>query len=98
MGGAILEHLSAIIRDDIVMWAFSVGNYKEWFKQNDTPIGQYCIQLPEAGGGTRCDMAELCEQRTQTQESRTTAILNNQFEPTLEQRNMIKMIREARGL
>eukprot|EP00959_Pyramimonas_sp_CCMP1952_P173597 3627627-Pyramimonas_sp.AAC.1 len=63
MGGA------TIIRDDIMMWAFSFGNYKEWFKQNDAPVGQDCIQLPEAGGDTRCDMAELREQRTQTQES-----------------------------
>eukprot|EP00959_Pyramimonas_sp_CCMP1952_P092601 1937992-Pyramimonas_sp.AAC.1 len=59
MGGATLEHLPTIIRDDIMMWAFSLGNHKEWFKQNDTPIGQYGIQLPEAGGDTRCDMAEL---------------------------------------
>eukprot|EP00959_Pyramimonas_sp_CCMP1952_P026362 553523-Pyramimonas_sp.AAC.1 len=81
-----------------MVWAVSFGNYKEWFKQNDAPIGQYGIQVPEAGGDTRCDMAELREQRTQTQESRTTAILNNQCESTLEQRNMIKMIREARGL
>eukprot|EP00959_Pyramimonas_sp_CCMP1952_P153188 3204476-Pyramimonas_sp.AAC.1 len=69
MGGATLEHLSTIFRDDIMMWVFSLGNYKEWFKQNDTPIGQYCILLPEAGGDTRFDMAQLREQRTQTQES-----------------------------
>eukprot|EP00959_Pyramimonas_sp_CCMP1952_P436809 9146151-Pyramimonas_sp.AAC.1 len=28
MGGATLEHLSTITRDDIMMWAFSFGNYK----------------------------------------------------------------------
>eukprot|EP00959_Pyramimonas_sp_CCMP1952_P418095 8759516-Pyramimonas_sp.AAC.1 len=59
MGGAPLEHLSTIIRDDIMMWAFSLGNYKQLFKQNDAPIGQYCIKLPEAGGDTRYGMAEL---------------------------------------
>eukprot|EP00959_Pyramimonas_sp_CCMP1952_P380315 7967575-Pyramimonas_sp.AAC.1 len=42
-------------------------------------------------------MAQLREQRTQTQESRITAILANQFESTLEQRNMITMISNARG-
>eukprot|EP00959_Pyramimonas_sp_CCMP1952_P306195 6408082-Pyramimonas_sp.AAC.1 len=79
MGGATLEHLSAIIRDDIMMWVFSFGNYKEWFKQNDTPIGQDCILLPEVGGDTRCDMAHLRGQRTQAQEDRIKAILANQF-------------------
>eukprot|EP00959_Pyramimonas_sp_CCMP1952_P020615 435091-Pyramimonas_sp.AAC.1 len=59
IGGATLEHLSTAIRDYIMMWAFSFGNYKEWFKQNDTAIGQDCIILPEAGGDTRCDMAQL---------------------------------------
>eukprot|EP00959_Pyramimonas_sp_CCMP1952_P378505 7929029-Pyramimonas_sp.AAC.1 len=62
MGGATLEHLSTIIRDDIMMWAFLFGNYKEWFKQNDTPIGQDCIQWPEAGGDTRYGMEELRNQ------------------------------------
>eukprot|EP00959_Pyramimonas_sp_CCMP1952_P107692 2251779-Pyramimonas_sp.AAC.1 len=40
MGGATLEHLSIFISDDIMARAFSHGNVKEWFKQNDTPIGQ----------------------------------------------------------
>eukprot|EP00959_Pyramimonas_sp_CCMP1952_P419668 8790423-Pyramimonas_sp.AAC.1 len=43
-------------------------------------------------------MAQLRDQRTQTQESRITAILANQFESTLVQRNMITMVRNARGL
>eukprot|EP00959_Pyramimonas_sp_CCMP1952_P237756 4968114-Pyramimonas_sp.AAC.1 len=43
-------------------------------------------------------MAQLREQRTQTQESRITAILNHQLESTLEQRNMANMIRDARAL
>eukprot|EP00959_Pyramimonas_sp_CCMP1952_P349444 7322060-Pyramimonas_sp.AAC.1 len=53
MGGATLEQLSTMIRDDIMMWAFCFGKYKEWFRQNDAPIGQDCVQLPEAGGDTR---------------------------------------------
>eukprot|EP00959_Pyramimonas_sp_CCMP1952_P032215 676137-Pyramimonas_sp.AAC.1 len=43
-------------------------------------------------------MAQLREQRTQTQENRIAAILANQFGSTLEQRNVILMIRKARGL
>eukprot|EP00959_Pyramimonas_sp_CCMP1952_P012688 268336-Pyramimonas_sp.AAC.1 len=43
-------------------------------------------------------MEELRKQRFETQETRATAILNNQYECTLEQRNMIRMIREARCL
>eukprot|EP00959_Pyramimonas_sp_CCMP1952_P152928 3199288-Pyramimonas_sp.AAC.1 len=41
-------------------------------------------------------MAQLREQRTQAQENRITAILANQLESTLEQRNVIFMIRKAR--
>eukprot|EP00959_Pyramimonas_sp_CCMP1952_P448897 9399728-Pyramimonas_sp.AAC.1 len=66
-----------MIRDDIMMWAFSFGNYREWFRQNDTPIGQDCVRLPEADGDTRYGMEELRNQRFETQETRTTAILNN---------------------
>eukprot|EP00959_Pyramimonas_sp_CCMP1952_P156486 3272782-Pyramimonas_sp.AAC.1 len=98
MGGAALEHLSTFIHDDIMMWAFSLGNYKEWFKRNDTPIGQDCIRLPEAGGDTRCDMAQLREQPAKAQDNRIAAILESQFESTLEQRNMIIMIHKARAL
>eukprot|EP00959_Pyramimonas_sp_CCMP1952_P126197 2639035-Pyramimonas_sp.AAC.1 len=43
-------------------------------------------------------MAQLREQRTQTQENHITAIPANQFESTPEQRNMTHMIRKARGL
>eukprot|EP00959_Pyramimonas_sp_CCMP1952_P117083 2447449-Pyramimonas_sp.AAC.1 len=53
IGGAALEHLSTVLRGDIMMWAFSFCNYKERFKQNDAAIGQDCILLPEAGGDTR---------------------------------------------
>eukprot|EP00959_Pyramimonas_sp_CCMP1952_P380910 7980746-Pyramimonas_sp.AAC.1 len=60
-----------------MMWAFSFGNYKERFKQNDAAIGQDCIILPGAGGDTRCDMAQLREQRMQAQENRIAAILAN---------------------
>eukprot|EP00959_Pyramimonas_sp_CCMP1952_P107702 2251949-Pyramimonas_sp.AAC.1 len=81
-----------------MMWAFSFGNYKEWFKQNDTATGQDCILLPGAGGDARCDMAQLREERTQTQQNRITAIFANQFGSTLEQRNMTHMLRKARGL
>eukprot|EP00959_Pyramimonas_sp_CCMP1952_P270497 5655041-Pyramimonas_sp.AAC.1 len=64
MGGATLEHLSTIIRDDIMMWAFSFGNYSEWFRQNDTPMGQDCVRLPEAGyDDIRYGMEELRKQR-----------------------------------
>eukprot|EP00959_Pyramimonas_sp_CCMP1952_P449133 9404521-Pyramimonas_sp.AAC.1 len=59
MGGATFEHLSVFIRDDIMMWAFSYESYTEFFKQNDIPIGQDLIILPEANGDTRCDMATL---------------------------------------
>eukprot|EP00959_Pyramimonas_sp_CCMP1952_P176661 3692448-Pyramimonas_sp.AAC.1 len=38
LGGATLEHLSVFIRDDIMMWALSHENYKEFFQQNDAPI------------------------------------------------------------
>eukprot|EP00959_Pyramimonas_sp_CCMP1952_P279409 5841507-Pyramimonas_sp.AAC.1 len=73
--GATLEHLSTVIRDDIILWAFSFGNYKGWFKQNDAAVGQDCILLSEAGGDTRCDMAHLRDQRTQAQENRVAAFL-----------------------
>eukprot|EP00959_Pyramimonas_sp_CCMP1952_P382033 8005445-Pyramimonas_sp.AAC.1 len=98
MGGATLEHLSVFIRDDIIMWAFSYETYTEFFKQNDTPIGQDLILLPEAGGDTRCDMATLREQSATAQEDRIAAILQLQAADTLEQRNMITTIRKARAL
>eukprot|EP00959_Pyramimonas_sp_CCMP1952_P001762 36203-Pyramimonas_sp.AAC.1 len=66
-----------MIRDDIMMLAFSFGNYKEWFRQNDAPIGHDCVQLPEAGGDTRYGMEALRNQRTQTQDTRATVVLNN---------------------
>eukprot|EP00959_Pyramimonas_sp_CCMP1952_P094591 1978784-Pyramimonas_sp.AAC.1 len=89
MGGATLEHLSIFIRGDFVMWALSYGNYKEFFKLNDAPIGQDCIPLPEAGGDTRCGMAKLREQPARAHDNRIAAILQSEFETTLEQRNMI---------
>eukprot|EP00959_Pyramimonas_sp_CCMP1952_P291063 6088511-Pyramimonas_sp.AAC.1 len=43
-------------------------------------------------------MAQLREQPAKAQDNRIAAILESQFESTLEQRNMIIMIRKARGL
>eukprot|EP00959_Pyramimonas_sp_CCMP1952_P178939 3740768-Pyramimonas_sp.AAC.1 len=65
---------------------------------NDTPIGPDLILLPEAGGDARCDMATLRDQSAKAQENRIAAILQLQTEGTVDQRNMITMIRKARAL
>eukprot|EP00959_Pyramimonas_sp_CCMP1952_P474043 9502769-Pyramimonas_sp.AAC.1 len=98
MGGATLGHLSVFIRDDIMMWAFSYETYAEFFKQNDSPIGQDLVLVPEAGGDTRCDMATLREQSANAQDDRIAAILQLETADTLEQRNMITTIRKAKAL
>eukprot|EP00959_Pyramimonas_sp_CCMP1952_P106450 2225466-Pyramimonas_sp.AAC.1 len=96
MVGAALEHLATMVRDDIMIWAFSHVDYKEFFKQNDTPVGQDLIQLPEAGGDTRCDMQMFRSRAATVQEERITHILLMQTSATLDQREMIAKIPSPR--
>eukprot|EP00959_Pyramimonas_sp_CCMP1952_P462881 9483974-Pyramimonas_sp.AAC.1 len=81
-----------------MMWAFSHEDYKEFFAQNDAPVGQDLIVLPEAGGDTRCDMQTLRARAAAVQEERVAQVLQLQTTATVEQRMMIGTIRQARAL